>query len=74
VKRFGISAHSLKIKTVTHTKEEYMWNIIIGIIFIIGGLSGQLVLIGTDSGLALAGVGVLLVLWGIYSMAKRRKA
>ncbi len=49
-----------------------MLNIIIGIIFIIGGLSGQLVLIGTDSGLALAGVGLLLVLWGIYSMAKRR--
>jgi hypothetical protein len=49
-----------------------MLNILIGIIFIIGGLSGGLVLIGTDSGIALAGVGVLLVIWGIYSMARKR--
>ena len=46
-----------------------MINIVIGIVFIIGGLSGELVLMGTDSGLALTGVGVLLVGLGIRSMS-----
>ena len=45
-------------------------NIIIGIVFIIGGLSGGLVLRGTGSGGALAVVGVGLVIWGIVKMAK----
>jgi hypothetical protein len=31
-----------------------MWNIVIGVVFIIGGLSGKLALIGTGSGTALA--------------------
>ena len=31
-----------------------MWNIVIGIVFIVGGLSGKLALIGTGSGPALA--------------------
>jgi len=43
-------------------------NIIIGIIFIIGGLSGRLTLIGTHNGPALAVVGVILVAFGIYRM------
>lgn len=45
-------------------------NIIIGIIFIIGGLSGGLVLKGTQSGGALAAVGGFLVLVGIVRMAR----
>ena len=44
-------------------------NIIIGIVFIIGGLSGQLVLIGTNSGELLAVVGVGLIIWGVIKMA-----
>jgi hypothetical protein len=44
-------------------------NIIIGIVFIIGGLSGQLVLIGTNSGPLLAVVGVGLIIFGIFKMA-----
>lgn len=44
-------------------------NIIIGIVFIIGGLSGQLVLIGTNSGGLLAGLGVGLIIWGIIKMS-----
>lgn len=47
-----------------------MWNIIIGIIFIAGGLSGQLALRGTDSGGALAAVGGGLVIWGIVQMVR----
>lgn len=46
-------------------------SIIIGIIFIIGGLSGRLVLIGTHSGPALAVVGVLLILVGAARMTRR---
>lgn len=45
-------------------------NIIIGIVFIIGGLTGNLVLIGTHSGAALAAVGGGLVLLGIYRMSR----
>lgn len=51
-----------------------MVKIIIGIVMIVGGLSGKLVLVGTQSGLALAGLGVVLVVWGIARMASRRKA
>jgi hypothetical protein len=48
-------------------------NIIIGVVFIIGGLSGQLALIGTSSGLALAAVGVLLVGLGVFRLATRNR-
>jgi hypothetical protein len=50
-----------------------MRNIIIGIIFIIGGLSGKLVFIGTSSGGLLAAVGVALVIWGAYNIYTERK-
>ncbi|HWB60807.1 MAG TPA: hypothetical protein VG733_15025 [Chthoniobacteraceae bacterium] len=49
-----------------------MRKIIIGAIFIIGGLSGKLVLIGTDSGIALAVLGAIFVIWGIVRMAGSR--
>lgn len=48
-----------------------MWNIVVGIIFIIGGLSGQLVLRGTESSGALVVVGILLFLWGVYQVTKK---
>jgi hypothetical protein len=51
-----------------------MLNIILGIIFIIGGLSGELVFIGTNSGGLLAGVGVILVIWGAYRLYQKRKS
>jgi hypothetical protein len=54
--------------------EEKMLNIIFGIIFIIGGLSGELVFIGTNSGGLLAGVGVILIIWGAYRLYQKRKS
>jgi DNA-directed RNA polymerase subunit RPC12/RpoP len=39
--------------------------IITGVVFIVGGLTGVLVLMGTESGLALAAVGVVILLVGI---------
>ena len=45
-------------------------SVIIGIVLIIGGLTGRLVLIGTHSGAALAGVGVLIILLGVYRMTR----
>lgn len=51
-----------------------MWNIVIGIVFIVGGLSGKLALIGTDSGPALAVVGAGLLIWGIVQQLRARKA
>lgn len=50
-----------------------MWNIIIGIAFIVGGLSGKLALRGTQSGEALAAVGGLLAVWGIVQVVRSRK-
>ena len=48
-----------------------MWNIVIGLIFLIGGLSGKLALIGTNSGGAIAVVGAGLLVWGIVQMVRR---
>ena len=45
-----------------------MGNILFGIIFIIGGLSGKLVLIGTNSSGALAAVGAGMLLWGVFQL------
>jgi len=50
-----------------------VFKIIIGIVFIIGGLSGKLVLIGTQSGVALAVFGAVLIVWGIARMASGRR-
>lgn len=45
-------------------------NIIIGVAFLIGGLSGRLVLIGTHSGPALAVLGAVLIVFGIFRLAR----
>ncbi|HEY2761641.1 MAG TPA: hypothetical protein VGI75_12885 [Pirellulales bacterium] len=47
-------------------------NIVIGIGFIIGGLSGKLVMRGTSSGEALAVIGGLLILFGIFRIWQDR--
>ncbi len=49
-----------------------MWNIIIGIIFVVGGLSGQLVIRGTQSTAAAVAVGAGLIVWGIVQMVRAR--
>ena len=48
-----------------------MISIIIGLVMVIGGLSGKLVLIGTQSGTALAVLGGALIAWGIFKMVRR---
>lgn len=45
-------------------------NIVIGIAFIIGGLSGKLVMRGTSSGEALAVVGGFFILLGLYRIVR----
>jgi hypothetical protein len=47
-----------------------MGHVICGILFIVGGLSGHLVLIGTNSSEALALVGAGMVVWGLLGLAK----
>lgn len=49
-----------------------MWNILIGIFFIIGGLSGNFVLRGTDNSELLVVIGVGLMLFGGYQVLRRR--
>ena len=48
-----------------------MFKIILGIVFIIGGLSGTMVFRGTHSGAGIAAVGGFLVLLGIVRLAGR---
>ena len=49
-----------------------MAKIIIGVLFIVGGLSGKLALIGTNSPRALAVVGGVLVAWGVFNIVRGR--
>lgn len=46
-------------------------NIVIGLVFIVGGLSGRLVLLGTQSGGGLAVLGLVLVGLGTFRLVKR---
>ena len=48
-------------------------NIIIGLVCIVGGLTGHLRLVGTYSGHLLAGIGGVLVAWGVYRIYRNRK-
>jgi hypothetical protein len=50
-----------------------MFKIIIGLVMVVGGLTGKLVLIGTQSGIALAVLGVVMIVWGIARLASGRK-
>lgn len=50
-----------------------MWNIIIGLIFVIGGLSGKLALRFSGSSTALAVVGAGLIVWGAVQVARARR-
>ena len=63
----------LEWETIAQEDEREMLNIILGILFIIGGLSGELVFIGTNSGTLLAVVGVILVIWGAYRLYQRNR-
>lgn len=49
-----------------------IWNIVFGLIFVVGGLSGQLALIGTNSGGALALLGLVLLVVGGYQAMRSR--
>ena len=51
-----------------------MWNIIIGLVMIIGGATGKLALIGTQSSGALVAVGVALLGWGIFSLVRNKNS
>lgn len=51
-----------------------MWNIIIGLIMIIGGATGKLALIGNQSSGALVAVGVVLLGWGVFSLVRNKNA
>ena len=50
-----------------------MIKIIIGLVMVIGGLSGNLVLMGTSSGVALAVLGGVLIVWGIAKMVRQKQ-
>ena len=45
-------------------------SIVLGIVMIVGGLSGTLVLKGTSSGGALAAVGGVVLLIGVFRLAR----
>jgi hypothetical protein len=45
-------------------------NIIFGVIFIVGGLTGRLALLGTHSGPALAALGACLIVLGLARIGR----
>ena len=49
-------------------------NIVIGVVMIVGGLSGKLVFRGTNSGVPLAVLGGVLVALGLYRMVQGRQS
>ena len=51
-----------------------MWNIVIGVLFVIGGLSGQFALRGTESSGALAVIGAGLIGWGVFQVFRARRS
>jgi drug/metabolite transporter superfamily protein YnfA len=50
-----------------------MVKIIIGLVMLIGGLSGNLVLLGTNSGAALAALGGVFIVWGMVRMVRQKQ-
>lgn len=50
-----------------------MLNIIMGLIFVIGGLSGKLALRGFNSPELLAAIGAVLIVWGITQVRRSRR-
>jgi hypothetical protein len=46
-------------------------NIVIGLVFVVGGLSGGMVLRGTSSGAGLAVLGIVLIGFGTFRLVKR---
>ncbi len=53
---------------------RYISYIVIGVVFLIGGLSGTLVLKGTDSGTFLAIAGILITIYGIWRFTTTTKS
>lgn len=50
-----------------------MWNLVLGLVFLIGGLSGKLALIGTGSTKAMAVAGAAMMAWGGYQLVQAKK-
>ena len=46
-----------------------MWNIVIGVLMIIAGLSGQFALVFTDSRWPLIALGAAIAVWGVYQVS-----
>ena len=53
-------------------QRKEMFNIIFGLIMLAGGLSGEMVLIGTQSSDALAVLGGVILAIGIFQVLKKR--
>jgi hypothetical protein len=51
-----------------------VFRIVLGVVFAIGGFTGNLVLIGTDSGALLGIVGLGLIGFGVYGILEAKKA
>jgi hypothetical protein len=51
-----------------------MWNIIIGLVMIVGGASGKLALRGTSSSGALVAIGVALLGWGVFQLVRNKNS
>lgn len=73
--KFSRSATTLRYEMLhlNVPKGKTMVKIIIGLVMIVGGLSGKLVLVGTNSGVALAVLGGILIIWGVAKMIRQKQ-
>lgn len=51
-----------------------IFNLVVGLVALVAGLSGEFALIGTDSSEALAGVGGVIAAIGVYQIVKSARA
>ena len=50
-----------------------VFNLLLGLVGLVGGLSGRLALLGTNSSVALAVVGGLIAAYGAYQIIRSRR-
>jgi hypothetical protein len=49
-----------------------IWNLLFGLVFMLGGLSGKIVLLGTQSSPAAAALGGVMMAWGASQLWRSR--
>lgn len=69
-----VNSGSIRAAWYEHRMGAVIWNILIGAVMLVGGLSGKLSLIGTQSSPLLAAFGAGILGYGIWQGVRIRRA